>query len=376
MRAFVSEGEEGVDKLCKNINIAKRFMFDHDRMAALRNATHRADIIKQVVIYLRSIYGHLENKGAVIASQLAGINGDEMDEPSDLGKEESETITESETVTVDMAVDDHKDEEKVHPDDSEPSAESGQITELIFIKPEPSLRAIHVQGAEENYPHPWITTSRRAHVTWAYAVIGECSIKNGIGPSEHAPFETLSDIRQIVGSISTDFISNIAVVASLDFVSSLYSALRWMAPVRGDFRGAAYIVRFSLLKMTHILDFSTIPHARGNGLTHKEARLHEHLSTVIVPFIATAALEEVYVLKSTSDDVKLLLSIKGNDHSEEDNFGSFALWREEFDGTTQFNSDSKQNKLFRRLLDKELTEKVKTKVLDGKQTRGNRVKVY
>ena len=80
--------------------------------------------------------------------------------------------------------------------------------------------------------------------------------------------------------------------------------------------------------------------------------------------------------KNTSEDVKLLLSIKGNDHSEEENLGTFSLWREEFDGTTQFNSDSKQNKLFRRLLDEGLTEKVKTQVLDGKQTRGNRVKVY
>ena len=33
--------------------------------------------------------------------------------------------------------------------------------------------------------------------------------------------------------------------------------------------------------------------------------------------------------KNTEDDVKLLLSIKGNDRSE-DNFGTFSLWREEF----------------------------------------------
>ena len=209
----------------------------------------------------------------------------------------------------------------------------------------------------------------------AYAVISECSISNGIGPSVSAPCDTLSDIRQIMDSLSIDFFSNLAVVGSLDFVSSLYSALRWMTPIPGNFRGSAVIVRFSLSKMNYILDLSTIPHARGNGLTLKEAHLHEQMSTVIVPFIATAALEEVYVLKSTEDDIKLLLSIKGNDRSE-DNFGTFSLWREEFDGTTQFNSDSKQNKLFRRLLDKVLTEKVKTTALDGKQTRGNRVKVY
>jgi hypothetical protein len=58
MRAFISEGEVGVDKLCKNIHMAKRFMFDHGRMADLKNLTHRADILKHVVVYLRSMYGN------------------------------------------------------------------------------------------------------------------------------------------------------------------------------------------------------------------------------------------------------------------------------------------------------------------------------
>jgi len=355
--------------------MAKRFIFpgvfDHGCMADLRNASQRADVLEHVAVYLGSIYGHLENKGAVM-TQLASISGDVKGEQSDSSPHH---LGDSETF-ADIAVENHEDEEEVLPEIGFSSAKSDLSAELSYTKPEPSLSAIHIQGAEENYPHPWIVSSRRAHVTWAYAVIGEGSINNGIGPSDHASFEMLSDIRNIMDSISKENFSAMAVVGSLDFVSSLYSALRWMAPVRGDFRGSAFIVRFSLSKMTKILDLSTMPHARGNGLSLEEARLHEHMSTIIVPFIPAAALEEIYTLKSTSDDVKLLLSIKGNDHSEEDNFGSFSLWREEFDGTTQFNSDSKQNKLFRRLLDKGLTEKVKTQVLDGKQTRGNRVKVY
>ena len=148
MRAFISEGEVGVDKLCKNIHMAKRFMLDHGRMADLRNAIHRADILKHVVVYLRSIYGHLENKGAVIATELARISGDEKGECSD-----SPHFGDSETI-ADMAVGDHEDEEEVLPEIDFNSASGDLSSELSYSKPEPSLRAIHIQGTEENYPHP------------------------------------------------------------------------------------------------------------------------------------------------------------------------------------------------------------------------------
>ena len=167
-----------------NIHMAKRFIFNHGRMADLRNASQRADVLKHVAVYLGSIYGHLENKGAVM-TQLANISGDvkgeQSDSPHHLGGD-SETF-------ADIAVGNHEDEEEVLPEIGFSSAKSDLSAELSYTKPEPSLRAIHIQGAEENYPHPWIVSSRRAHVTWAYAVIGVGSINNGIGPSDHAPFE-------------------------------------------------------------------------------------------------------------------------------------------------------------------------------------------
>jgi hypothetical protein len=236
------------------------------------------------------------------------------------------------------------------------------VTARNFYVPTPSLQVLQSESqTEEGKSHLFISSSTRAHLISAYAIVE--SIHGDLQSGFISPRATL-EARELLSSeecrksllSSGEEKQEMGIPATLDAYVCLYEAAKTLCPTtnQGNFKPMVLIVKFMLNRIPWILDLSTQSQATANGFSASRAQETSMTSRIYVPVIPVDALEKVYVVNPCSTLGRVLLSIEGNDRAF-NYFGNYHLWRDKFDEKFP-NGNSQQQKFLNGFLDHEQTE--------------------
>lgn len=240
-------------------------------------------------------------------------------------------------------------------DDSEEDDEESEESHPTFGGPSaPTLESLHRVAMSDDPEHPVVRNSKRQHLVSAFYVLPTRNTEfiDGIIPLEAGNAEAMLQTYMASGEGSS------GVLATLDMYSAVYECSKQLTELpRNPMRGQAIFIQFSLKAINTIVDISTYRQAIRNGLDKTQATTASNMSHILVESIPAINIEQVYVVNPTSEIVRELLALKGNDRDEANSiFGEyFPFWRDEFEG--KWNSESKKIKFISSLKNKDLTEK-------------------
>jgi hypothetical protein len=389
-QAFVSGGYDSLMKLMTQVQI-KRYFYDMNQMPMFNalEDTKKGTQVNCLLVLLRRLYGDaMENRGEEHARSLkllqsSSSSSPELGPPPGTEKDHSHAVEKEKPTGTNTAVpflfllllitfcntslspkknsggncDDEVCDER--PEFASETYDKPEIPHAgILNVPTPSLQVLQFESlTEEAKSHLFISSSTRAHLNSAYAIVE--SIHGDLQSGFMCPRATLGTGELLSSEECRNSLfasgEEKGIPATLDSYVCLYEAAKALCPTtnQGNFKPMVLIVKFMLTRIPWILDLSTQSQATANGFSISRAQETSMTSRIYVPMIPADALEKVYVVNPCSTLGRVLLSIEGNDRAY-NYFGNYHLWRDKFDEKFP-NGHSQQQKFLNGFLDQEQT---------------------